>query len=171
MRAGMFTAVSVLTLVLLSAAAGAVRLTEAWGRSFPVGERARFELENVNGNITVVAWDAPSIDVSAEILVKAPSKLMAQKLYEGIEIAAEGDSARVAVVTKLPRVREVAFLGPFMGDRPSIRVRYRVAVPRGTAVSVRTVNGSIELDLPADMMAAAEAEAEHGHVVRTTSEK
>jgi len=166
MRTGALFALVASILLLLPAAAGAIRLTETWSRSFPVGEKPRFELENVNGNITVEAGDARSIDVTAEIMVKAPGKSMARKLYEGVDIASESDSARVAITTRLPRVREIAFLEPFSGDRPSIRVRYHVTVPRGTSISVRTVNGSIELDLPADMSAAAEALTAHGHVVR-----
>jgi len=166
MKTGAFFALAAATILLLPAAAGAVRLTETWSRSFAVGEKPRFELENVNGNITVEVWDARSIDVTAEIMVKAPGKSMARELYEGIDIASESDSARVAIATRLPRVREVAFLEPFTGDRPSIRVRYHVMVPRGTSISVRTVNGNIELDLPADMSAAAEAHTAHGRIVR-----
>jgi hypothetical protein len=166
MKTGTFLILLALIGVLLPAAAGAVRLTETWSRSFPVGERPRFELENVNGNITVRAGAAGSIEVTAEIMVKAPSKSTARELYEGIDIASEGDSGRVAIATRLPRVREVAFLEPFTGDRPSIRVRYYVTVPLGTSISVRTVNGNIELLLPADMSAAAEADAAHGRVVR-----
>ncbi|MGD1049010.1 MAG: hypothetical protein ABR899_09725 [Candidatus Krumholzibacteriaceae bacterium] len=166
MRTGAFFALAASVLLLLPEAAGAIRLTETWSRSFPVGDTPRFELENVNGTITVEAWDARSIDVTAEIMVKAPGKLMARQLYEGVDIAVESGPARVAIATRLPRVREVAFLGPFVGDRPSIRVRYHVTVPRGTSISVRTVNGNIELDLPAGMSAAAEADAAHGRVVR-----
>jgi hypothetical protein len=166
MRTGAFLALAASILLLLPAAAGAIRLTETWSRSFPVGDKPRFELENVNGNITVEVGTARSIDVTAEIMVKAPAKSMARELYEGVDIASESDSARVTIATRLPRVREVAFLEPFAGDRPSIRVRYHVTVPRGTSISVRTVNGNVTLDLPADMSAAAVADAAHGHVVR-----
>jgi len=155
-----------LALLLLPAAAGAFRLEEAWQKSFPVGPNPRLELENVDGNIRIELGTASSIEVTAEIRIKAPSKSKARSLYKGIEFATEGDAERVCVKTHLPRVRQDAFPGIEFGEHAAIRIRYYVKVPRGTSLVVSTVNGDIELSLPADDLAKAAAHAEHGRVSR-----
>jgi hypothetical protein len=153
-------------LVFPSAGAGAFRLGELWQKSFPVGPNPKLEIENVNGNIRVESWAGASIEVTAEIRIKAPSKSQARRLYAGIEFVTESDSSRVRVQTALPRVRQDAFPGLVFGEHSAIRIRYYVKVPRGTSLSVRTVNGDIELAIPSEGGAKIEAHTAHGSVSR-----
>jgi len=159
-----FLAVFVMALFLLAGEAGAFRLEETWQKSFPVGPSPRLELDNVNGNIRVESWAGGSIEITAQIRIKAPSKSKARSLYEGIEFVTESDAERISVKTHLPRVRQDAFPGLEFGEHAAIRIRYYVKVPRGTSLVASTVNGDIELALPPEELAKVDAHAVHGRV-------
>jgi len=153
-------------LLVLPAAAGAFRLEEVRQWSFPVGENPGFELENVNGNIRVESWEGSSIEVTAEIRIKAPSKSKARSLYEGIEFVAESDASHASVRAVLPRIRQDEFQDFGFGEHTALRIRYAVKVPRGTSLTVSTVNGDIELALPESAGVKVEALSAHGRVSR-----
>ena len=135
-----------IAVLALPAAAGAFRLEETWQKSFPVKPGAELVLDNTNGSIRVEAWDAGSIEVTAEIRIKSPSKSKAERLYEGLTFDVESDSARVAVEARLPRLRQDGFIGLVFGQSTAITIRYTVKVPRETRLRLTNVNGDIDVD-------------------------
>jgi DUF4097 and DUF4098 domain-containing protein YvlB len=153
-------------LLVLPAAAGAFRLKEVRQWSFPVGQNPGFELENVNGDIRVESWEGSSIEVSAEIRIKAPSKSKARSLYEDLEFASESDASHASVRAVLPRIRQDEFQDFGFGEYTALRIRYAVKVPRGTSLKVSTVNGDIELALSGSAGVKVEAHSAHGRVLR-----
>jgi DUF4097 and DUF4098 domain-containing protein YvlB len=132
-------------LFMIPTTAGAFRLERVWQKSFLVGKNPALAIESVNGSLRVEGSDGDSIEVAADIRVKAPSKSKAEHLYRGINLVAEGDSGRVSVKAQLPRVRQDSFLDVFSGERSAIRIRYYAAVPRATSVHLGAVNGDIEV--------------------------
>jgi hypothetical protein len=93
----------------------------------PSGE---LRLENTNGSVRVAAWDEPRVRVEAT--KGAPTR----EALRVIEVLVEGDGNRVAVRTRQPK-------GHFFGRGG--QVEYRVTVPRGARVSVKNVNGGVEV--------------------------
>jgi hypothetical protein len=152
-------------LLVLPAAAQAIRLHESRQWSFPVGENPRFELKNVNGDIRVESWDGSSIEVRANIRIKAPSKSKARRLYEGIEFVTESDGFHASVRAVLPRIRQEEFASFGFGEYSALRIRYAVKVPRGTSLTVNTVNGDIIFAFSESSGVKVDAHATHGQIL------
>jgi DUF4097 and DUF4098 domain-containing protein YvlB len=99
-------------------------------RSFEPG--GTFRLENVNGTVTIVAWDQDSVRIEAE---KAANN---EKALESIEVEIVGEGDWVEVKTRLPRSRS------FFGSGG--KVDYYVKIPARAKIQVETVNGKLEVE-------------------------
>jgi hypothetical protein len=137
---------TVCTVLLLPAVAQAFRLDETWRRSFPVRPGAEFVLDNTSGSIRIEVGAPGSIEVTAEIRIKSPSKWKAERLLEELRFSVDADSSRVAVEARLPRIRQDAFIGLVFGRSTTIAVRYAVRVPRETRLRLANTNGDIKVD-------------------------
>jgi DUF4097 and DUF4098 domain-containing protein YvlB len=97
----------------------------------PLAANGTFRLENTNGRITISTWDEPRVRIEAE---KAAGSRHALR---DLEVVVKGEGDEVAVETRQPRIRWLGSSG---------RVEYRVTVPRKAHLSVRSVNGRVEID-------------------------
>lgn len=140
------TALLLIVLLSIPSELYAYRLEETWQRSFKVEEGAEFELDNVNGSITIEGWDRDEIDVFAEIRIKAPSKTKAKKLFKKLEFEVDEDPRRVSVSAKRPRIRQDGFFGFMRGENTSINIRYTVKVPDNIHLDIENTNGEIITD-------------------------
>jgi DUF4097 and DUF4098 domain-containing protein YvlB len=136
---------SILSLVLLSAAAQAETLTENFAKTYPLAASGSFSLNNVNGDVTVEAWDRAEVQVNAEKKVKAGSAEDARKILSQIQINVQAGPSAVRVETKLPKKTGSGGLFSWFGDSVSMNVTYRVKVPRSAIVEADNVNGGIRL--------------------------
>jgi hypothetical protein len=93
-----------------------------------------FELENVNGSITLRSWTQDSVRVEAQ------RAAVNEEMLEDIEIVIEGEGSAVRVRTRYPR-RKSWFMA---GNRG--KVDYEVTVPRGSEVRLKTVNGHVDVE-------------------------
>ena len=87
-------------------------------------------LENTNGSVRVASWD------EATVRIEATKGAPTREMLRSIEVLVEGEGDRVSVRTRLPRGRLFGSGG---------QVEYRVTVPRGARVSVKNVNGGVEV--------------------------
>jgi DUF4097 and DUF4098 domain-containing protein YvlB len=94
----------------------------------------RFELENVNGRITLVTWSRDEVRIEAE---RAAVNREALERIE-VEIVGEGDEVRVK--TRYPRTGLW-----FMGGSPG-KVDYDISLPAGARARLKTVNGPVHVD-------------------------
>jgi hypothetical protein len=132
-------------LVALPGAARAYRLEESWHRSITVKEGTGFALDNASGSITIEGWAESTVDVTADILVKSPSKFKSRKLYEGIRFAESSDGPGVHIEARLPKVRQDVLVGGTTGQHTSITIRYTIKVPRHTPLSIHTIDGDVSV--------------------------
>ncbi|MGE5125257.1 MAG: DUF4097 family beta strand repeat-containing protein [Betaproteobacteria bacterium] len=98
--------------------------------SKPLSAGGRFSLENTNGSVRVATWGESRVRIEAEKAAASESAL------RRIEVAVEGEGDRVEVRTRLPH-------GHWFGGGG--KVDYTITVPRGASVSLRNVNGRIEV--------------------------
>jgi hypothetical protein len=84
-----------------------------------------------NGSIDVDAWDGDELEVVARVSATARSQERADEIGGAIELAAEPG--------------RILSDGPSTGRREGWTVSYRVRVPRGTDLRLRTVNGGIDV--------------------------
>jgi DUF4097 and DUF4098 domain-containing protein YvlB len=94
----------------------------------------RFELENVNGAITITTWNEPRVRIEADKAAATDEALRDLK----VEIEGEGSTVRVRT-----RTRRASW---FFGGGG--KVDYRVTVPVGARLRVENVNGGIEITAP-----------------------
>jgi len=105
---------------------------EEFHKSVPMEANGEFSVKNVNGGVTISAWDKNEVQIDA---VKSAGS--EQKLREArIEVAGSGHS--VDVQTKYPG-----------HSNNAARVDYTIHLPRGARVfAAETVNGTIHIDGP-----------------------
>lgn len=137
---------AVLALSLVAATAAAKELTETIDKTFDVRPGATLTLTNVNGRVTVTAWDQPRIRVVAYKEVKADRDEVQAALKE-LRVEMTPKDGGLVVNTHYPRKNEglASLFDLFSGDHVQAQVRYDVTVPRSMNVDLETVNGAIEL--------------------------
>lgn len=113
------------------------KATDEWTRTYTVTRGGTVEIVNVNGPIVVEAATGPQVEVRATRVARAKSDEEAQELLKKIEIKEDVTPGRVAIQT-------VSGNGMSFGRR-SVNVEYRLRVPAGLQVSVKTENGGIGL--------------------------
>jgi DUF4097 and DUF4098 domain-containing protein YvlB len=87
-------------------------------------------IENTNGSVHVATWSEPRVRVEAT--KGAPTR----ESLRDIEVLVDGEGDRVAIRTRQPKRHLFG---------PSGQVEYRVTVPKGARVSVKDVNGGVEV--------------------------
>jgi DUF4097 and DUF4098 domain-containing protein YvlB len=128
--------------VLFLAGSAAAQMSRQDVRTFPLSADGRLSLDNVNGDVTIEAWDRD--EVSVETLIRAET----QESLDEVEVAidATGDSIRIETVYPERRHHR----------HDSASVDYTIRMPRGARIdSLELVNGSLELSgLAGDVKAA-----------------
>jgi hypothetical protein len=146
--------------LLLSTAAGAAELTETIDRTFDVRPGATVTLDNVNGGITIAAWDQPRVRVVAKKTVEAKKAVVKDVLRElRVEMAARDGG--VVINTKYPRRGDSSIFDWFTGDHIEAQVRYELTVPRSMSLDVENVNGAIRVS---DVTGTHELETTNGRI-------
>ena len=97
----------------------------------------RFELENINGKITVETWDRDEVRILARKQARGGSITDLQASLDRLQVLIEATDGNVRVDTRFPG-----------GNRHgiSLAVDYEVTLPNQADVDLETVNGSIRLD-------------------------
>ncbi|HYH09975.1 MAG TPA: DUF4097 family beta strand repeat-containing protein [Thermoanaerobaculia bacterium] len=132
-------------LLMITTAATATELNETIDRTFDVRPGATLTLTNVNGRVTVGAWDQPRVRVIAYKEVKA-DRDEAQKALKELRVEMTPRDGGLVVTTRYPRQGDASSIVDWLfGDHVQAQVRYELTVPRSMNVDVETVNGSIHV--------------------------
>ena len=127
--------VCVFLTILLGASAAFPNASEQFHRAYALAVGAPVTVENVNGSVSIAAWDSSYADVSAEKRTSGNSRELAKVR---IEITTT-DGLRMKTVAEKGNVF-------FSWTSPRVTVDYMVRVPRSAAVrTARTVNGDVKL--------------------------
>lgn len=131
--------------LLLAAAAGADTLKDHFNQTVPLKPGSEVRLTNVNGGVTVDAWDRNEVRIEAEKTVRAGSAAAARKLMAQIRIDVVPGPAGLRIDTRVPRREEGGWLADlFNGGGVSAGVSYKLHVPRRVALDVLDSNGAIQ---------------------------
>lgn len=146
MRCFKIMALSILSLVLPSAAAYGVTLTENFAKTYPLAADGSLSLKNTNGNVTFEAWDRNEVQVDAEKKVKAGSREDAQKILSQLKIDVQAGPSAIQIKTIMPKKGDGGLWDAlFGGGDVNAGVTYTVKLPRGAVVEADTVNGNVRL--------------------------
>jgi DUF4097 and DUF4098 domain-containing protein YvlB len=127
----------VITTLLIVGSASAGTLDELIDETRVFAPGHRFELENVNGEITVVTWDRDELRILARKRARGGSASDLQASLDRLEVVIEASEGNVRVDTRFPG-------GVFHGV--SLAVDYEVTLPSHADLDLETVNGNIRLD-------------------------
>lgn len=119
-------------------------VTESFKQSYPLAADGTVHLENINGDIDIVAWD------KAEVSLEAEKKGRTDEDLKRVTIEIDSSPARLSIKTKYAKKS-----GWFSGS-VNASVRYRLMVPVGASlrkidsvnseISVTGVRGTVDLD-------------------------
>jgi hypothetical protein len=133
-------------LLLVAAAAHAVTLKEPFNQTVPLRPGSEVRLTNVNGGVTVEAWDRNEVRIEAEKQVRAGSSEAARKLMSRIRIDVVPGPSGLRIDTRMPKHEDGGFLGDlFNGGGTSAGVTYKLHVPRHVGLDVEDSNGGIQV--------------------------
>jgi DUF4097 and DUF4098 domain-containing protein YvlB len=150
-----------LTLAVATAATAA-SLTETVDKTFDVRAGADVVLKNVNGRITVKAWDQPRVKVVAVKEVEA-GKSEVQQVMKELRVEMQPRDGGLVITTHYPKRSEGvgSILDWILGDDVSAEVTYELMVPRTMNVDVSNTNGGIHLS---DVTGRHELETTNGKI-------
>jgi DUF4097 and DUF4098 domain-containing protein YvlB len=140
--------VSTLALALLAVTASATTLEERFDRTFDVRPGARVTLANVNGSITIRAWDQPRVRIQAEKKVRASGAQRAREAMAELKIEIASSDGGLRVMTRYPKRSDgLDFLDWLFGGGSHVNasVTYEVDVPRSMSLDLDNTNGGIEV--------------------------
>jgi DUF4097 and DUF4098 domain-containing protein YvlB len=124
--------------------AQAVTLKDRFQKTYPLQAGGTVTLDNVNGGVTVEAWDRNEVQVVADKEVKANDSDAAKKAMQQVQIQVGNSAGKLAIVTKLPK-RDNGLFEWMAGKNVNINVKYQIKVPRNAALDLETVNGGVRL--------------------------
>lgn len=130
---------------------GKATANNQWARTFALANDGQVEVVNVNGRIDVEGVDGATMDVKAEITVRAGTDEAARDLLKQVEIREENTNGRIRLETRYPKG-----LG-----RSNVNVKFTLRVPRTAGVNVESTNGSIVV---VQMAGRVRAETTNGDV-------
>ncbi len=142
--------------LLALAPAARATVTETFKQTYPLAADGVIHLENVNGDITITAWDKNEVSVEAEKRAKNDEELQQIKLLiSSSNWDVNGRStSKLTIKTVYPKAH-FGFLW-FGGGSTNASVRYRLLVPAGARlekidsvnsdITVTGVRGSVDLD-------------------------
>lgn len=123
--------------------AAAFQFTEDYTYSYKLVEGGRISLDNVNGNVTIEAWDRD------EVQVEAIKKGHSQQALDDAKIEIDATDDEIHIETRYPERRSHS-------RRDSASVDYTLYVPRSAELDeIELVNGSLRLDGIAGDVAAS----------------
>ena len=133
-------------LMIFGHAASAASLKETIDRTFDVRPGASVELTNVNGRVTVKAWDQPRVRVVALKEVEASRDLLREAMKE-LRVDIQQRDGGLVITTHYPNEGHSAagFFDWLFGDDIDANVTYDLMVPRSMNIDVENTNGGIYL--------------------------
>ncbi|HDT13975.1 MAG TPA: hypothetical protein ENO03_06405, partial [Candidatus Aminicenantes bacterium] len=118
-------------LVAVSCIMAGEEYKEDFSRTLPLKAGDRFALENVNGGVTISAWDRDEVEIKA---VKTTRRRREE--LDKVEIRVDEGNGRISVKAIWPKFPR----------RANVSVAFTVRVPEGVHLDgVGTVNGGVEI--------------------------
>lgn len=119
---------------------GGNKATSEWTRRYTVAKAASFEVINTNGAIEVEPATGADIEVTATITARGGSEEEAQDLVKKVIIKEEAVSANEVRLKTTLAEGTANLLG-----RRQANVEYKIKVPSGLKITLKTENGGVNI--------------------------
>lgn len=112
---------------------------------YPLAAHGTLDLSNVNGSITIETWDRSDVEVRADKIVKSQSEDEANKTLARLKVIVDAKPNRLRVEARFPKNH--GGLAGWLSGRAvqSVKVEFRVRIPREADLRIENVNGGITL--------------------------
>jgi len=106
----------------------------------------RVEVKTINGNIQLTSWDKNSVQIEAEIKVKARSRREAEKILDKVEILIDKSRDRMTIAPDYPKRHSGdSFWDWVFGSESRPVVNFTIKVPEETDPYLRSTNGRVNV--------------------------
>lgn len=122
-------------------AAEAATLTEQFQKTYSLKSGGGVELQNVNGAVTIEAWDQNEVRIEAEKKVKVDGD-KAREIMKQLQIEVSETAGGLRIVTRMPK-RDGNLREWLSGDNVHVGVEYRIRVPRDARLGIENTNGKV----------------------------
>jgi hypothetical protein len=137
------TAVAALSLAAASAAwAGSA--TQTIDRTLSLPKGSQVVVQNLNGPVSVTAWDSPQVRLVAIKTARAATDGRARAYLKELQVQVEQTGGRLLIKTRTPG-SERGFRGWIACAGVDGEVAYKLSLPREAVLSASTVNGDVEV--------------------------
>jgi DUF4097 and DUF4098 domain-containing protein YvlB len=105
-------------------------------------------VENVNGNITVEAWDKDSVDATAEVEFRGRRERYVEDVIEETSFRVEKTAAGIRVRLSRPHSDDGSDFWGWLfggGTRVQVNAQMRIRVPAAAELEAETTNGNCEV--------------------------
>jgi DUF4097 and DUF4098 domain-containing protein YvlB len=123
--------------------AEAATLTEQFKKTYSLKSNGGVELQNVNGSVTIEAWDQNQVRIEAEKKVRADGD-KAREIMKQLQIEVSETAGGLRIVTRMPK-RDGSLREWLSGDNVQVGVEYRIWVPRGARLGIENTNGKLSV--------------------------
>jgi len=104
------------------------------------------EVKTINGKIDLTSWDENSVEIEAEIKVKASSNREAEEMLDQVEILIEQSHNGLTVEPNFLKRNQVdSFWDSIFGKSKPV-VNFAIKVPKETDLKLKSTNGHINVD-------------------------
>ncbi|MBN2030815.1 DUF4097 family beta strand repeat protein [bacterium] len=123
-------------------------IAKEFRQSFLIQQAGNVIIQNVNGDIVVESWDRDSVEVFAEIEVKAGNRNMAEEFMEQVRMDIDYQSNRLFIEPDYPKVEGGnSFLDWIFGrSKPQVNIQFFVKVPSKMNLDLESVNGKVHIE-------------------------
>ena len=156
----------VLLLVLISIcftfSLHASTITREFRREVDFDPGGEVRVRNVNEQISVKPWDRNSVEIYAEIEVKAGSRRDAEEFMKRVEILVDEQRGRLSVEADYPKIRGGDGIWDWIfGKKPQVKIEFWIRVPSETDLDLKSVNGGVLVE---DVEGRAELRTTNGKI-------
>jgi DUF4097 and DUF4098 domain-containing protein YvlB len=129
-------------LLLVALPAAAATLTRSSVATYDLPADGSLELSNANGDILVVVWDRPEVEVETLRKATATSEAMAQRVIDALLSEVDRDGGHLRIRTRRPESESwTSWFRPASGS-----ITYVVSLPPSIAVEARSTNGNVTIE-------------------------
>jgi len=104
------------------------------------------EVKTTNGKIDLTSWDKNSVQIEAEIKVKASSRREAERILDKVEILIDQSAERLSIEPDYPKRHSGdSFWDWVLGSESRPVVNFTIKVPEQTDLYLRSTNGHVNV--------------------------
>ncbi len=123
-------------------------ITKEFRQSYLLQQGGNVEIDNINGNISVESWDQDSVEVLAEIEVKADNPRDAEEFMKEVKMEIFYQSSRLTIEPDFPEYEGGNSILDWIFGRtkPQINVQFLIKIPSVMNLDLESVNGQITVE-------------------------